>query len=109
MKTNIKMLVAAVALAVSSLANASFTPEQEAYMKAIVNVNRVACLREIIDEKIAGDIAEGKIRDFGNVLNAKGLCASYETFSKARAQATPEQLVEFEKRAKKFLKEKYNA
>ncbi len=108
MKMNIKMLVAAVALSLAGVANASFTVEQEAYIKAVINAERATCLKEMVDDKIDGDIEQGKIRDFGNVLSFENLCTSYAFHMKQRAAADKDTLAAFETRAKKYLKEKFN-
>ncbi len=109
MKMKTKFIVGALALAFAGMANASFTVEQDAYIKAIINGERAACLVRVVDDKLDGDVIAGEIRDFGNVLEATSICETYSQFMARYNAVDAETKANFEKNAKKYLKDKFNA
>ncbi len=105
-----KTLIAAVLMAVSTVANAKLTPNEEAYVKAAYNINRAACLVDAVERKLNYDVITRTVHDFGNVITAP-VCAAYTytEFVKQRAEYTktdPKLIATWEKGIKKLVKEK---
>ncbi len=63
------------------------TEEAYAEAQAAFYAQHVACLREVLDVKIAMDVAVGKIRDFGNIRESS-VCG-YDYFDPATGRLPP--------------------